>query len=95
MEVAARLAALGRTGAGDWSLDRAPEYFGACPQAGPSALGLKCDVCSVPLLSAARKLVELLRELASAGRCIITTIHQVGCQGCRVVRLRFGQPMGH
>ncbi|KAI7845331.1 hypothetical protein COHA_001172 [Chlorella ohadii] len=26
--------------------------------------------------SAARKLVELLRELASAGRCVITTIHQ-------------------
>jgi hypothetical protein len=31
---------------------------------------------------AARKLVELLRELASAGRCIITTIHQVRARAC-------------
>lgn len=28
--------------------------------------------------SAARKLVELLRQLATSGRSIITTIHQVG-----------------
>ena len=41
------------------------------------AVQLSCQQTAAPLPHTARKLVELLRELASAGRCVITTIHQV------------------